>query len=235
MALIDELTQLRDKTLASLDASHDYYAHTAYLWRLLQQMVREGSDISEDTIRNQVTESRISISELSRLAHEYITVRLASATFQHFVSLFEDFLFGFIGAWLTAYPRSLENKQLDLGTVLDAGDKAEIVAAIVQREVLFLAFKKPSDWFAYLRKRVGLHCPKEDQILQLAEIKASRDALVHNNGIANAAYVEKSGTRARFQDGDALEIPGPYHRESWQLIKQVVSEIGTAGIQKAQK
>jgi hypothetical protein len=37
---------------------------------------------------------------------------------------------------------------------------------------------------------------------------------------------------ARFADGDTLELSDNYHRESWQLIKQVVSDVADAGINK---
>lgn len=230
MALIDELAQLRDKTLASLDASHDYFAHTAYAWRLVQQVVREGSEF---TTRNQVTGSTIDQSELSGRAQEYVTVYSTSATFQHFVSLFENFVVGFFRAWLTAYPKRLENKQVQFGTILEATDKEQIVAAVVEKKAHDLGYQRLADCLAELKNMAGLDCPKQSQIDQLAEIKASRDVLVHNNGIANAVYAEKSGARARCKDGDALELPEPYHRESWQLIKQVVSDIAAAGIREA--
>ncbi|MBN2293747.1 MAG: hypothetical protein JXM70_15070 [Pirellulales bacterium] len=64
------------------------------------------------------------------------------------------------------------------------------------------------------------------------EIKASRDILVHNNEIVNSLYVDKSMGRARFSEGDKLELPESYHRESWQLIKQVVTDIADAAVNK---
>lgn len=229
MALIDEITQLRDACLSSLDASHNYYAHTKSAWRLVQQMVRQGHKV---TIRNQATGDTVDETDLSGLAQDYVTGYLASATFQHFVSLFERFVFDFLRVWLTEYPGSLSGNQLQFRTVLDAADKNEIVTAVVQKEVLGLAYKRVADWFAYLEKIAQLGCPTQDQIHRLAEIKASRDVLVHNNGIANSIYVDKSMGQARFADGDTLELPEHYHRESWQLIKQVVSDVAEAGINK---
>jgi hypothetical protein len=229
MALIDEIVRLRDDCLSSLDASHDYYAHTQGAWRLVQQMVRQGHKV---TFRNQATGHTIGETELSELAQEYVTGYLASATFQHFVSLFEGFVFDVVRAWLIEYPYSLARNQLDFRTVLEAADKAEIVAAVVQKEVLGLAYKRVADWFAYLDKIVQFGCPTQDQIQRLAEAKASRDVLVHNNGIANSIYVDKSMGRARFAEGDVLELPEHYHRASWALIRQVVSDIADAAINK---
>ena len=145
---------------------------------------------------------------------------------------FEQFVVDFLSAWLTEYPGILSGKQLPFRTVLDAADKNEIVTAVVQKEVLGLAYKRLADWFTYLEKIAQLGCPTEDQIQRLAEIKASRDVLVHNNGISNSIYVDKSMGQSRFADGDTLELPEHYHRESWQLIKQVVSDLADAGINK---
>ena len=51
--------------------------------------------------------------------------------------------------------------------------------------------------------------------------------------MTNPIYVAKSGSRARHQDGEKLEIPEQYHRESWEAIKKVVCDLSTAAIAKA--
>ena len=229
MALIDEITQLRGDSLSSLDASHDYYVHTKRVWRLAQQMVREGRKF---TIRNQTTGNTVDETELSGLVQGYVTGSLASATFQHFVSLFERFVSDLLSVWLTEYPDSLSANQLEFQAVLEAPDKDAIVAAVVQKKVHGLSYKRVDEWFAYLEEIAKLGCPTRDQIERLAEIKASRDVLVHNNGIANSIYVDKSKKRARFADGDTLELPEQYHRDSWQLIRQVVTHVTDAAINK---
>lgn len=38
--------------------------------------------------------------------------------------------------------------------------------------------------------------------------------------------------RARYKEGELVEIPEHYHRESWQLIKQVISDIADVAISK---
>ncbi len=230
MSLIDELQRVRDDSLAALDASHDYYFHTTVAWNFLQGMVRQSHKI---IARNLATGNTVDERELSDLARKYVTGHLASATFQHFVSLFEDFVFGFLRAWLTEYPESLKRKQLQFETVLELADRAAIVQTVVQEKLVGIAYKPVEKWFKYLNGIVQLGCPTADQIEQLVEIKASRDILVHNGGIVNSVYVEKAKGRARFKVGEALEVPDRYHRESWQLIRQIVTDIGDAGIEKS--
>jgi len=192
-------------------------------------MVHEGHKV---TIRNQATGNSVDEAGLSDLAQGYVTGYLASSTFQHFVSLFEQFVFEFMHFRLAQNPGSLSHRELKFRTVLESADKDEIVAAIVQKEVHGLAYQRVADWFVHLEKLTKLSCPAPDQIERLAEIKASRDLLVHNNGIANAIYIDKSMGRARLADGDKLELPEHYHRESWELIKRVVTSVADAAINK---
>jgi len=104
---------------------------------------------------------------------------------------------------------------------------------VVSRELLSIAYKRPVDWFEYLNGRVDLGCPSPDQIKDLAEIKASRDLLIHNRGIVNRAYLNKAGDRARFTDGDRLNIPEPYLLGSLILIQDVISRMAASAITKA--
>jgi hypothetical protein len=166
-------------------------------------------------------------------AQLYVANYHVSYTFQHFVTQFEDFFFDLLRLWLAAYPHSLSRRQLEFGTVLKASDKAAIVLAVVDKELNELKYERLADWFIYLDRLVKLCCPTASEVERLAEIKASRDILVHNKGITNAAYVSKAGNRARFKDGEKLRMPERYHRESWETIKKVVSDVSAAAIAKA--
>ncbi len=232
MALADGIQALNTRTATALEASHDYYTYTKRVWRLMQQIVREGRQF---TFRNLTTGTRVDQEMLVGRAQLYVTDYLMSSTFQQFISLFEDFFFELLRCWLAAHPRSLLKKQVAIGEVLEAPDKAAILLTVVDKELNELKYKRLGQWFAYLEGLVNLGCPTAGEIEQLAEIKASRDVLVHNNGMANAIYVEKAGKRARYQAGDKLELTEQYHRESWETIKKIVNDLSTAAIAKAQQ
>jgi hypothetical protein len=57
--------------------------------------------------------------------------------------------------------------------------------------------------------------------------------LVHNRGVANKTYEFKAGNLARYQDGQRIDIPEQYHREAWELLRKVVTDISNAAIAKA--
>ena len=229
MALADDIQALTARTLSALEASHDYFTYTKRVWRLLQQVVKEGRTF---TFRNRTTGTKVDEQVLLGRAQLYITDYLMSSTFQHFVSLFEDFTFELLRFWLAAYPASLTRKQVEMGAVLKAPDKSAIVLTVVDKELNELKYERLADWFAYLDRLTNLDRPTAGEIEKLAEIKASRDILVHNNGIANATYVSKAGILARYNVGDKLEIPEQYHRASWEIINKVVRDISAAAIAK---
>ena len=232
MALADDIEALTSRTLSALEASHDYYTYTKRMWRLLPEIVEEGRKF---TFRNLTTGTRVDEQSLLGRAELYVADYLMSSTFQHFVSLFEDFFFELLRYWLAAYPASLSKKQIDVGSVLKASDKMAIVLAIVDRELNELKYERLTDWFAYLDRLANLGCPTADDIECLAEIKASRDILVHNGGIANITYVFKAGSRARHEDGEKLEIPEHYHLASWETINKVVSDVSVAALAKLRR
>lgn len=209
MPLADAIQVLANRTLTSLDASHDYYTYTKRMWRLLQEVVKEGRTF---TFRNLSTGTRVNERMLLERVPLYVTDYLVSSTFQQFVMLFEEFFFSLLREWLSAYPASLSKRQIAMSSVLKSVDKTAIVLAVVDKELNELKYEKVADWFEHLERLTNLSIPSTDEIERLAEIKASRDILVHNSGEANAIYIAKSGRVARYGVGERLEIPEQYHR-----------------------
>ncbi|HET6880280.1 MAG TPA: hypothetical protein VFI31_09000 [Pirellulales bacterium] len=230
MSLAAAVQKHRDSVLAELAAVHDYYANTKRAWRIVQGMVSRRGRFSAF---NAATGNRTTEQDLPQKAQLYVADYLAGATFQQFVSLFEDFTFGILQCWLLAYPQRLGRKQIPASIVLGAADLDEVKLAIVNRELNEIKYRNVRDWFAEMGQVVKLGCPTDDEIERLAEIKASRDVLVRNRGVANAIYEEKSAGRKRFSTGQKLEIPETYHRESWELIRKVVGDVSTAALGKA--
>jgi hypothetical protein len=230
MALADDIRSLGTQSTEALNESHDYYTYMGRSWLLLQRIVREGRRFK---FHNPATGSRVNERSLMDRRREYLGVYLRSATFQHFVTLFKDFVFDLLRLWLAAHPQSLSRKQVEVSVVLNALDKTAILLAVADKELNELKYGRVADWFAYLHRLVRIDCPSVDEIEQLAEIKASRDILVHNKGIVNATYLSKAGGRARFQDREELEIPENYHRSSWELIRKVVQDVSQAALQRA--
>jgi hypothetical protein len=52
--------------------------------------------------------------------------------------------------------------------------------------------------------------------------------LGHNRGVANKTYEAKAAGLARFKPGQRIDIPEPYHRETWELLRKVVRDVSDA-------
>ncbi len=230
MALSENISALRDRVLADLTSAHDYYADTKIAWGLVDNVIAAGNTF---TIRNTATGTVTTHSELAIKARGYVAGQLTEATFQQFVSTFEYFYFDLLGLWLTAYPQSLGKKMVDFKTVLELPNKDAITQWVVRKALNEVLYDRPTEWFAYLEDKAKLGCPSANEIEQIAEAKATRDVLVHNRGTANKTYVSKAGNLARYQDGNKIELPEKYHRETWELIRKVVSDVANAAIAKA--
>jgi hypothetical protein len=129
---------------------------------------------------------------------------------------------------IEALDRLSGKRQLDVATALSVPDRASLVAFLVERELNELKYKRVTDWFERLHGVVTISCPNDDEISHYAEVKASRDILVHNAKVVNKVYLDKAGQHARYPLNALMEIPGHYHRESWLLIKKIVSDVSAA-------
>lgn len=232
MPLADDIRALQNRALSELDAAHDYYTDTKVAWLIVRRLIASGRRVR---VRNRATGTETTEADLAAKAPGYVAEQLAAATFQQFISIFENFVFDLLRLWLGAHPQSLGGKKFDLpfGDVLDAPDKDAVVSLFIDRELIGVAYGRPADWFAYIEAKVHVGCPSPDEIERFTEAKASRDVLAHNRGIANKLYETKAGRLARYKPGQRLEIPEHYHRECWTLLRKLVQDISDAAVAKA--
>ncbi len=252
MTLADEIRALRDRALAELKGAHDYYSDTKIAWGIVRESVRAGNrftirtfpDVaialeppmgegSSSVLRSNQTGTVTTETELVGRARDYIKRQLPEATFQQFISIFEAFVVDLMRLWLFSYPGSLSKKQVDFGTVLELPDRDAITWFVVDKELNEITYKLPAEWFEYMDEKMTLGLPTKEEIAKFTEAKASRDVLVHNRGIANKIYESKAGKLARYRADERIEIPGDYHRDTWELIRKLVTDISDAAIAKA--
>ena len=184
------------------------------------------------SLQNSATGTVTTHIDLPGKSRRYVAEQLAEATFQQFIAIFEIFYLDLLRLWLLAYPQSLSARKLDVKAILEAPDKDAIILIAVNRELTEILYDRPAGWFAYLEDKAKLGCPTADEIDWIAEAKASRDVLVHNRGVASKIYESKAGRNARYKDGERIDVPEPYHRQTWELIRKVVADISNAAIAK---
>jgi len=222
MPLANEIRDLRQRTMDDLARAHDHFSDSMYAWEIVQTTISRGFKFVR---KNPATGTTIGERDLIGHSQNFGIQLLAESTFQNFISIFENFLFDFLRLWLKTYPQSLTKKSVNFQAILDAADRNEIILAVVNKELNEVMYERPASWFAYLEERARLGCPDIQAIERIAEAKASRDVLVHNRGVVGHAYIVKSGSQSRHVPGERIDIPEPYHREVWDLLRKVVADV----------
>jgi hypothetical protein len=102
-----DIKALSDRVDAELLAAHDYYQHSRLIWRLPRLEATHGAVF---VFQNPTTGTIVDPTQLVTLSVHYESVRLAESVLQHFVALFEDFVFELLRLWLSSYPGGIPNK-----------------------------------------------------------------------------------------------------------------------------
>jgi hypothetical protein len=226
VAVTDELDALAARSNTDLDDLFNFGAHNHVIWEHFEVWVRKGA-----TLKARVVETGTEVTEqdLINLYPRYRTTYLQGLSFVQLTTLFEAFLFDFLGILLSNDPRQLSQKKLiEVGVALSVVDRTALVLLIAERELNELKYDRPRVWFDYLGKIVKLGCPTDDEIERIAEMKASRDLIIHNSGIVNKIYLDKSGTKARYASGERVMIDRPYFDDCWELAKKLINDLNAA-------
>jgi hypothetical protein len=104
---------------------------------------------------------------------------------------------------------------------------------MIERELNELKYQQIDKWFSYLVNLVNKTSPDAHTLGQLAEAKATRDLLVHNNGVVNKIYMRKAGINARAKIGERIPLSGTYLADVWRIIIATVNRISEVLIQKS--
>lgn len=112
-------------------------------------------------------------------------------------------------------------------------DRSELIEEIVDQRLVSLFYAKPQKQLEYLDKAVGIKIDEGTWDFWI-EIKARRDLWVHNEGVVNQIYIEKTGNKIGYKKGDIATIDNNYFTECISKLKSMVGSIDS-GIRKAYK
>ena len=90
MVLADDIRGLQDRVLRDLGDAHDYFVDTRFAWRTVRSAIKAGRKF---VIRNKATGTLTTPSDLAGKVRRYVAEHVVEATFQQFVSIFENFFF----------------------------------------------------------------------------------------------------------------------------------------------
>ena len=240
-SLRDQVNIVADRATASVEELKRYWQDTRTAWEIVEQSAAAAGD--DAPVRGggpKFTAAPERRQELAGRADRYLQVYLAASVVQQLYSVFDDFLLGLTRAWLLAHPRHLLRKgrgeatrPVPFADVLDAPDRAAIVAAAVERDVRVRAYASLPEQLDYLNRLVKTDRPDPGERAALAELKATRDLLVHGDGVVGADYLAAAGNLARFAAGERMQLPDVYLVASLDLVGAVCGGVAGAAADKA--
>lgn len=132
---------------------------------------------------------------------------LNSSWLASLVTIIETVLNDILVETIVAYPAKIGKKQItvqELNISASCLDTIIHIARKTTNDLAYLNFKKYlAEWQSYVGR---LSAITDDQIDTFAEVKATRDIYIHNNGKPNDLYERKAGNKTR-QTDDTGKLP----------------------------
>jgi hypothetical protein len=180
--------------------------------------------------KESVTVQRTS-KQMRRLMKKAIKHREYEKAIVLLVSNAEDYLFSYGKLLLRSYPDRLDtsgkgNKgevSVSLKDLIEKGPE-QVIEDIIDGRLRNASYGTPADYAVFLNKVLQFEL-RASAMLGFVELKASRDLIVHAQGVINKIYVEKAGKLARGKAGERLPVDEAYFKASIKLLKQLYSSV----------
>ena len=112
--------------------------------------------------------------------------------------------------------------------------KSDLNENSINKKVIDFTYLTPYKQFSFFEQYIKTDTISKEYQQRLIELKASRDLIVHNDGIINSKYITKSGSFARAKVGDEININIGYFGDSLSIIKSIIGQI-TSQLQRDTK
>jgi hypothetical protein len=122
-------------------------------------------------------------------------------------------------------------KNVGLALIIKSATVDEILDTVIQKQLLAVFYGPPERYFDYVEAVLSIKIEQELRA-SFAEIKATRDIIVHNSGIANELYISKAGTAARGSVGERLKIDTRYFKDAIHTMKRLTHSVYLKTMQK---
>lgn len=158
---------------------------------------------------------------VERYAHLGVNKLPVDGIFQ-LVTIMETLMNDVLRTILVEYPNKIPSKKkIDVDSVLTANSIEQIKLNLVDGILNEIAYKSPKDYATEFEKYTGVNLLENPVFHKYIELKATRDIHIHNGGIANDIYLNKSGVVARVKSGQYLPVDIPYFLNSYEQCLQL--------------
>lgn len=151
---------------------------------------------------------------------------LSTSCLEKLVSIYEGYLFDLMKEIYLKYPQKLSSKkQIAISSILEAINKEELVYVVIARELNEIKYQSLDKWHTKLCDLFAVEQIDDNLTKVMVEIKSTRDLIVHNDGIINEIYIEKTKEKARGEIGNKISCEGDYFKESWATVVGLMTDI----------
>jgi len=164
-------------------------------------------------------------------AYPNLTFRMS---FVYLVALFDAFLADVFSKVVRIRPGILKSskKQIFYDRLLEFGSFEALVEFIASRELNELSYKSIKDQPDYYRDRFGVAIEESGvTVSELIELRATRNLLVHNNGLVNHIYLEQVPS-SMYKAGDDVQVDTNYFGQAVKSLDAVAEFITAKLIEK---
>ncbi len=234
----------RTQTIRSLNDLYVLAGLTSQALLEMQKRVAENDDGDDVEFEAPAANGESTIvtrdaDQLSKLLH----VASARGVYEQLlvtgVAVTEDYLQGVLRTIFRWFPEKLQlsvdgkqaDKNVGLALIIKSASVDEILDTVIQKQLLAVFYGPPERYFDYVESVLSI---KIEQKLKdsFAEIKATRDIIVHNSGIANEVYISKAGTQARGSVGERLKADAAYFKSAIHTMKRLTHSVYSKTMQK---
>lgn len=179
------------------------------------------------------------IKEIPRTKERYMAILNEAAKYDMYkyfiiaaVSITEDAIASFLKIILQNNPNKLllnvqgieSDRNVSLKDILESDNKEDILDNVINKQISGIFYSKPKDLFTYLKDCFKFKIP-EDAQKDFIEIKATRDILIHNNGLINSIYIQKAGNLSRGKVDSKIPLDSEYIGNCLRVCKKIIGSI----------
>lgn len=120
-----------------------------------------------------------------------------------------------------------QSRKVELDKIIRSNSFDNLIEDLIKTELVNLFYASPQKYKEYFNKVLSLDI--DDEIWdKWFECKATRDIIVHNNGIINDIYLSKSGDKARGMINEQIEVDEVYFKGLIVTLKSFAGKINKA-------
>ena len=164
--------------------------------------------------------------KILRLLEDTINYDLNEQSLVTGITITENYLFDTLLQIINWYPQKLlvGDMKFDVSMVIESYDLDELISRIVEKRIYSVFYDSPVKYLNHIEQTLNISIPEEIK-KSYAEIKATRDLIVHNDGVINELYIRKTGKEARSKIGDKIWVSAEYFDGSITCMKKLVALI----------